>query len=73
MLGFKSREEKLTERLTQLKEGKLATAGLTRKLSPSELEKFKKDFPDLTFLTVYTFKSPYGKKYEVQITRPSKD
>lgn len=68
----KSRQERTRDFLNQFEKGNLPTSSLTMKLYPSELDRFKEEFPNLDFNVTKTIKSASKKMFEVRITEKSK-
>lgn len=64
MFEIESRQDKLRERLKNFSESEL-----TMKLYPSELKRFKNEFPKLKFNIQGTSKSDTKKLHTVKITK----
>lgn len=74
---MKSRQERIRDFLKQFVDGDLPATNLTMKLYPSELDRFKDEFPNLNFdvTSVYRVKQTHSHKtqkyYYIRINRKS--
>ena len=68
MDDINSRQEKLRNTLTSFNENSLTTS-ITLRMFPSELKRYKGEFPDLDFKVKHTQETPNSKKHEVDITK----
>lgn len=70
MHEIKSRQDKTRELLNNFEEGNIVTSSqLAMSLYPKELDRFKGEFPLLSFKIIRTFNTDTGKKHEVEVER----
>lgn len=65
-----SRQDRTREILTDFENGTGATVdALSLSLYPKELDKFKKEFPSLSFEKLRTYDTGSGKKIDVKVSK----
>lgn len=66
----RSRQDRTRELLDNFIKGHLLMVSkLVMSLYPKEVDRFKREFPSLSFKVVKAYKTYTGKQYEVHITR----
>ena len=66
----KSRQDKTRELLNNFAEGeRLSVNKLVMSLYPKELDRFKGEFPSMSFKVIRSFTTDSGKKYEVTVSK----
>ncbi len=69
MMELLSRKERFMALIKAFSDGANKSSSLKLVLYPSELVRFKKEFPELDFSTINMHKSATSKKYVVEVTR----